>query len=142
MNEKPHGRLMWAKLNSYGVILAGLAILGVADLIKPGGADLARLVGEIPPGQPFWVAGYVISGLALLYGFARGDRLSESLGLALLFLSLLFHSFVAFLLLGFSDFVYTRLFLIGLIGFAGWARISVLWSKDGLIITIPPRKID
>lgn len=132
-------RFAWAKLNAYGIILAGLALLGVADLINPGGAPLARLVGEVPPGQTFWVSGYVLAGLALLYGFTRGDRLAESLGLGLLFGSLLLNTAVAFSLLGWSEFTLTRLALIAIIGLGGGARISALWSRDGMVITIPPR---
>lgn len=134
-----HTRFAWAKLNAYGVILAGLALLGVADLAKPGGADLARLVGEVPPGQPFWVAGFVLSGVALLYAFARGDRIAETSGLALMFASLVAQTVVAYHLLGWSDFTYTRLALIAVIGVGGGARVSALWSRHGLIVTIPPR---
>lgn len=73
-----HARLAWLRLNAYGVLLAGLAVLGLADLANPGGTDLARMVGEIPPGQTFWVLGFVVSGLLLLMrGFVRADRVAD-----------------------------------------------------------------
>lgn len=132
-------RFAWAKLNAYGIILAGLAFLGIRDLIKPGGANLAVIVGEVPPGQYFWVTGYVLSGAVLVYSFARGDRLAETVGLGLLLGSLLLQTAVAYHLLGWSDFTLTRLVLIGIIGLGGGARLSALWSRNGLIVTIPPR---
>lgn len=137
---RPTSRLTWAKLNAYGIILAGLAIMAVTDLITPGGADLAKLVGEVPPGQHFWSAGFVTSGLLLLYGFIRGDRLAESLGLGILFVSVLAQTVVAFSLLGWSDFTMTRLAIIAIVGLGGLARVSALWSRDGLVITIPARR--
>lgn len=142
MDEHTHkaGRLMWAKLNAYGIILAGLTTLGATDLIRPAGANLAILVGSVPPGQVFWVSGIVVSGLLLMFGFIRNDRLAESLGLVLLFSSLSLQTVVAMFYLGYHEFVVTRLLILGLIGFAGWARISALWSKDGMVITIPPRR--
>lgn len=133
-------RFAWARLNAYGIILAGLALLGVGDLIHPGGANLARLVGEVPPGQNFWATGLVISGLLLFYGFARGDRLAETLALGLLFISVVAQTTVAFILLGLSDFTVTRLAVIAILGLGGAARVSALWSRDGLVVTIPPRR--
>lgn len=132
-------RFAWAKLNAYGIILAGLCLLGVSDLIKPGGANLARLVGEVPPGQHFWSAGLVISGGILFYSFVRGDRLAETIGLILLFVSVAAQTVVSYALLGWVDFTLTRLLIIAILGLGGGARISALWSRDGLIVTIPPR---
>ncbi len=97
-------RLAWARLNAYGILLACLAVLGAADLIDPGGTDFARLVGGVPPGQPFWTAGYVVAGLMLLVGFVRTDRLVETLGLGLLTLALCAQTIVAWDLLGYSTF--------------------------------------
>lgn len=132
-------RFAWAKLNAYGIILAGLALLGFVDLIRPAGANLARLIGEVPPGQHFWAAGFVASGLVLLYSFVRGDRLAETLGLVLLVLSLVAQTVVAFWMLGWAEFTLTRLLVIAILGLGGGARISALWSRDGLVVTIPPR---
>lgn len=132
----------WIKLNSYGVILAGLCILSVTDLINPANTDISTLVGTVPPGQFFWVVGFVISGLAIMYGFIVNDRLAETLGLILLASALMLQTAVALILLGFgNDFVITRFIILGLIGLAGGARISVLWSKEGVVITIPPRRV-
>jgi hypothetical protein len=133
-------RFAWAKLNAYGILLAALCVMGVTDLINPGGANLARIVGEVPPGQPFWVAGFIVSGLLMLYGFARTDRLAETIGLALLTTSLTVQTIVALSLLGWSPFTYTRIVLIAIVGGCSLARCSVLWAKDGLTITIPARR--
>ena len=138
MSREPT-RFAWAKLNAYGLILAGLALLGVGDLIKPGGANLARLVGEVPSGQQFWVSGFVLSGLLLAHGLVRADRLTETAGLVLLFVSIAAQTVAAVVLLGWVDFTYTRLAIIGVVGVFGAARISALWSREGLSITIPPR---
>jgi hypothetical protein len=135
-------RFAWAKLNAYGILLAGLAVLGVADLIHPGNADLARLVGSIPPGQPFWTAGYVVAGLLLLWGFVRTDRLAETFGLCLLTLSLISQGVVAWALLGWVDYTTTRIVVLVIVAGCSWARISALWSRDGLTITIPARRND
>lgn len=132
-------RFAWAKLNAYGIILAGLCLLGLADLINPGGANLARLVGEVPPGQHFWTAGLVVSGLLLLFGFVREDRIAETLGFALLCVSVVAQTIVAYALLGWAEFTLTRLAIVAILGLGGWARLSALWSRSGLIITIPPR---
>lgn len=134
-------KFVWAKLNAYGIVLAGLALLGFVDLYHPQNAQLARLVGEVPPGQVFWVTGFGIAGLLLLYGFIKHDRLAESLALVILCVSLAFQTVVAYSLIGFSDFTLTRVLVLLLFVFAGSARISVLWSKDGLIVTIPARKV-
>lgn len=134
-----HTRFAWAKLNAYGIILAGLCLLGVGDLIKPGGANLARIVGEVPPGQHIWVSGIALSGLLLLVGFARGDRLAETIGLALLLVSVVAQTVVAFALLGWTEFTVTRLVIIGILALGGGGRVSALWSRHGLIVTIPPR---
>lgn len=138
MNENG-GRFAWARFNAYGILLAGLALLGAADLIDPGGTDLARLVGDVPVGQTIWIVGFTISGLLLMVGFMRGDRIAESLALLLLTLALIVQALVAFGYLGWSSYTLTRLALIGLVGFCAWARISVLWTREGLTVTIPPR---
>lgn len=132
-------RWAWARLNSYGIILAGLAVLGGLDLIDPAGTDLAQLVGGVPPGQNVWVGGYLAAGILLMYGFARTDRRAETAGLALLTGGLALQLAVAVWLLGISDFTITRVGILVLIGACSWARYSVLWSHDGLTITIPPR---
>jgi hypothetical protein len=139
MSTRPN-RLAWLRLNAYGVLLAGLALMGVTDLINPGGANLARVVGEVPPGQNFWVAGLIISGALLMWGFARADRLIETAGLGLLSLSVAAQTFVAWRLLGWTDFTLTRLALFGIVVACSTARISALWSRSGLIITIPARR--
>lgn len=139
MNENG-GRFAWARFNAYGILLAGLALLGIADLAKPGGTNLAQLVGEVPALQPFWVLGFAIAGLLLMVGFVRADRIAESLGLVLLTLALVVQTAVAFGYLGWSQYTLTRLILIALIGTCSWARISVLWTRAGLTVTIPPRE--
>jgi hypothetical protein len=131
--------LAWLRLNAYGILLAGLAVLGMADFINPGGTDLARLIGEVPHHQPLWIIGYVLAGLLLLWGFVRTDRIPETIGLALLNAALLLHTAVAFDYLGWTDYTLTRVALILIIGCCSWARISVLWTKRGLMVTIPPR---
>jgi hypothetical protein len=132
-------RFTWAKLNAYGILLAALALMGVTDLIHPGKANLARLVGEVPPGQVFWVTGFIISGILLMFGFARTDRIAETIGLVVLLVSLVIQTAVAYALLGLSDFTLTRFVIVGIVALCMWARCSVLWSKGGLSITIPPR---
>lgn len=137
-NRRPE-RFAWAKLNSYGILLALLALMGVADLINPGGAPLARVVGEVPSGQPLWVGGIVASGLLLLWGFARADRVAETAGLIVLTLAVTAQTVVAWQLLGWTDFTLTRLLLLLIVAGCSWARISALWSAGGLVITIPAR---
>lgn len=129
----------WARLNAYGIILAGLALLGGLDLINPGGTDFARLLGEVPPGQHVWATGYMAAGIFLLYGFARTDRRAETVGLALLTVGLTLQLTAAVVLLGLTDFTVTRVIILALIAAGSWARYSVLWSQDGLTISIPPR---
>lgn len=46
---------------------------------------------------------------------------------------------VAFALLGWTSYTTTRLIILGLLGLCVWARLSVLWTRKGLTITIPPR---
>jgi len=137
----PQERFAWAKLNAYGFVLAGLTFLSLADLIHPGDTDLARLSGGIPPGQAVWTVGFGLSGLLLLIGFLRTDRVSETLGLSLLTLGTVAQTAVAFSLLGWSEFTATRLVLVGIVGGCTWARVSVLWSRDGLAVNIPARGI-
>lgn len=132
-------RWAWARLNSYGVILAGLAIFGGLDLINPGGTNFARLLGEVPPGQNVWITGYLAAGVLLMYGFARTDRRAETIGLALLTAGLTLQLAVAVWLLGLTDFTVTRVVILALVASCSWARYSVLWSQDGLTINIPPR---
>lgn len=132
-------RFSWARLNAYGIILAGLALLGGLDLINPGGTDFARLLGEVPPGQHVWATGYLAAGIFLLYGFVRTDRRAETVGLALLTGGLSVQLAAAVLMLGLSDFTVTRVAILALVAACSWARYSVLWSQDGLTISIPPR---
>lgn len=131
--------LAWMRFNAYGVLLAGLAIMGLLDLINPGKADMARLVGDVPPGQSAWVTGFVVSGLLLMWGFVRRDRIAETLGLGVLNLSLAVQALVAYSLLGWTEFTATRLIILGIVGLCSAARVSVLWTREGLTITIPPR---
>lgn len=132
-------RWAWARLNAYGIILAGLALLGGLDLINPGGTDFARLLGEVPPGQHVWATEYVAAGILMLYGFARTDRRAETAGLALLTGGLILQLAVAVWLIGLTDFTLTRVAILALVAGCAWARYSALWSQDGLTISIPPR---
>lgn len=133
------GRFAWARLNAYGVLVAVLALLSMVDLFHPGGTDLARLVGEVPPGQAAWVTGFVIAGILMLHGFIRTDRITESIALGLLLLGLLAQSVSALIYLGFTEFTTTRLVLVGVTLLVTWARFSVLWAKQGLDVHIPAR---
>lgn len=132
-------RFAWAKLNAYGILLAGLALLGGLDLIDPAGTDFAQLIGGVPPGQNMWIVGYIASGILLMYGFARTDRRAETAGLLLLTSALVLQLGVAVWLLGASGFTFTRVLILVLVAACSWARYSALWSHDGLTITIPPR---
>lgn len=131
----------WAKLNAYGFVLAGLGILALADLIHPADTDLARLSGDIPTGQTWWTLAVAIAGLLLLFGFLRVDRIAETAGLVLLAAAVLAQTVAAFALLGWSDFALTRLVILAIIGGCTWARVSVLWSRDGIAVTIPARNL-
>lgn len=137
----PQGRRAWAKLNAYGFVLAFLALMSLADLLHPAGTQLAQAVGGIPPGQPFWTVGFGASGLLLLLGFLRTDRLSETLGLILLTLGVIAQTTVAYALLGWGEFTLIRLALVGVVAGCTWARVSVLWARDGLVVTIPARGV-
>lgn len=132
-------RLAWARLNAYGIILAGLLILAVHDLIHPAEADLTRLVGDIPPGQTIWTAGFTAAGVLLMLGFATTDRRPETAGLLLMCACITAQGFVAYYYLGLTDFTLVRVALIVLLTTCSAARISVLWTRGGMTITIPPR---
>lgn len=132
-------RTAWLRLNAYGVILAGLAVLSFADLFHPASTDLARLINGVPPGQPVWLTGFVVAGVMLMIGFVRGDRVAESLGLALLNLALAAQAVVAYGYLGVTEFTSTRLVILGILLLGTWARCSALWSRDGMTIHIPAR---
>jgi hypothetical protein len=132
-------RTAWLRLNAYGVVLACLAILSLTDLVHPAGTELARLLGDVPPGQPAWVAGFGIAGILLLYGFVKADRLAETLGLALMTVGLFAQFVTALAYLGVTEFTATRLLLVAILALCAWARCSVLWSRRGLNIHIPAR---
>ena len=132
-------RTAWLRLNAYGVVLACLCVLSLTDLIHPAGTELARLVGDVPPGQPAWVVGFGMAGILLLYGFAKADRIAETIGLALLTLGLVAQFVTALAYLGLTEFTATRLLLVAILVLCTWARCSVLWSKRGLNIHIPAR---
>lgn len=132
-------RLAWLRLNAYGVLVAFLAVLSLTDLLHPGQAEFARIVGDIPPGQPLWTTGFIISGLLLLAGFVRGDRIAETLGLGLMTGGLVAQVITAYAYLGFTEFTTTRIALLIAVAMCLGARASVLWSKRGLIIHIPAR---
>ena len=136
---KTHGRLVWARFNAYGILLAGLAILALADLTHPAGSDLARLLGQTPPGQTVWVTGFGVAGGLMMLGFVRADRIAESLGLGVLTLALAAQTVVAFSYLGWNSYSATRLAVLGIVALCAAARISTLWSKEGVTVTIPPR---
>lgn len=139
-NDHEPGRFAWAKLNAYGFVLAGLAVLATRDLIRPAGTELARLTGDIPPGQYLWAIAFTLAGLLLLVGFLFTDRIAETAALLLLTGGVVAQAVVAFRLLGWTDFTLTRLALIWILGGCAWARISVLWAKDGVAVNIAPRK--
>ena len=134
-------RFAWLRLNAYGVLIAFLAVLSLTDLLHPGQAELARVVGDIPPGQPAWTTGFIISGCLLLVGFVRGDRIAETIGLALLTGGLVAQVITAYAYLGVTEFTAVRLVLLGMVGLCMGARVSVLWSKKGLTIHIPARGV-
>lgn len=136
---RTHGKLVWARFNAYGILLAGLAILALADLTHPAGSDLARLIGETPPGQTIWITGFGFAGALMMLGFFRADRIAESLGLVILTGSLTVQTIVAFSYLGWNSYSATRLAVLGIVTLCTAARISTLWSKNGVTVTIPPR---
>lgn len=136
---KTHGRLVWARFNAYGVLLAGIAVFALTDLIHPAGSDLARLVGQTPPGQTVWVTGFGFAGALMLLGFFRADRIAETAGLTTLTLAVAAQTGVAFALLGWNSYSATRLAILGLVILCSTARVSSLWSKEGVTVTIPPR---
>jgi hypothetical protein len=137
--SKPAHKLAWLRLNAYGVVLAGLALMAGLDLIDPANTDFGQLVGGVPPGHYLWTSGYVLGGLMMLHGFLRTDRLVETIGLSVLAVCQVLQIVVAIKLLGFIDFTWTRITVLTLVSLCSWARLSVLWSRDGLTITIPPR---
>lgn len=141
MSRPENDRLAWAKLNAYGFVLAGLGLLAMTGLTHPAGTELARLTGDIPPGQSWWTAGFVAGGILLLLGFLRTDRMAESAGLVVLTAAVVAQTVVAWKLLGWTDFTLTRIAIVGIIGGCAWARISVLWSTEGLTVTIPARGV-
>lgn len=132
-------RFAWARFNAYGIMVAGLAVFSLTDLFHPGGTDLAKLIGEVPPGQVVWATGFVFAGCLMLHGFARADRITETMALVLLILGILAQAISAYIYLGVTEFTATRLYLLALICLVTLARCSVLWGKDGLVIRIPPR---
>jgi hypothetical protein len=133
-------RLAWLRLNAYGVLLAFIALMGVQDLITPAGAPLAQVVGEVPPGQNFWVGGIVIAGLMMFWGFVRADRLVETCALVFLTLAVAAQTIVAWSMLGWTEFTLTRCALLGAVILCSSARASALWSREGMVITIPARR--
>lgn len=136
--EQPH-RWAWAKLNAYGFVLAALAILAVRDLIRPANTDLARLAGEVPPGQHWWIIGFTVAGALLVIGFLRTDRVAESAGLVVLTWAIAGQMFASVTMIGWVEYTWVRLALLLIFGTCAWARISVLWSRDGLAVEIPAR---
>jgi len=139
MSHQP-GRFTWLRLSAYGALVAGLALLGAMDLINPGGTDFARLVGGPPPGQMWWTSGYVLGGLMMMHGFVRTDRIAETLGLMVLTVCQIVQIAVAIHLLGFQQFTLTRVVVFVMVTLCAAARVSVLWSRDGITVTIPPRR--
>ena len=139
---RSHGpeRFAWAKLNSYGILLAGLMLLSLADLIDPANASLARALGEVPSGLTVMIGTVVVAGALLMWGFVRNDRVAETAGLVLLTLSVLAQTVTAFAYLGWTTYSVTRLALLAIVAACSWARTSALWSRHGLVITIPARK--
>ena len=132
-------RFAWLRLNAYGVLLAALCLLNLKALINPAGTEFAILVGDVPPGQAVWVTGFVIAGMLLLAGFIRGDRIAETLGLALIALGVVAQTIAAFARLGNTEFSNTQAMIVGVVGLCVWARCSALWSRRGLTIHIPAR---
>ncbi len=129
----------WAKLNAYGLLVSFLALLSVLDINHPADTDLARLAGEVPAGQTWWLLGLGVGGVLLVFGFLRVDRIAETAGLGILTLSLVAQAVTAAALLGWTHYTLTRLAVLAAVAFCTWARVSVLWSRDGLAVTIPPR---
>jgi hypothetical protein len=138
MNDDPNRgvRFAWAKLNAYGILLAGIAILTVANLINPSNEELDRVSGLIPFAQPLWVSGFVVAGGLMMFGFLRADRVAETIGLGLLDISLLIQTVVAIFLFGVTDYTVNSAVVLLVAAGCSWARIAALWSKHGLVITI------
>lgn len=132
-------RFAWARLNAYGVLVACLAVLSLTDLLHPAGTELARLIGDVPPGQPAWATGFIIAGLLMLIGFVRTDRTAETIALGLLTVGVVAQTIVAYAYLGLTEFTATRIALVAIVALVTWARCSTLWSKEGLSIRIPAR---
>ena len=84
-------RSAWLRLNAYGVVLACLAVLSLTDLFLPADAELARIVGDVPPGQPAWVLGFAeftttrvaLVGILALCMWARCSVLWSRRGLSI-----------------------------------------------------------
>lgn len=132
-------RWAWAKLNTYGFVLAGLTMLAILDLIHPADTDLAKLAGEVPPGQTWWAIGFIASGLLLFVGFLRTDRISETAGLIALNWAIAGQTVASITMVGWVEYTWVRLGLLLIFATCAWARISVLWSREGLAVSIPPR---
>lgn len=132
-------RSVWAKFHAHGFVFAGLAILALFDVFHPRNSQLSRLTGDVPPGQVLYTLGFVISGLLLLRGFLWVDRIAESAAMVLVTVCVVIQTAVAFSMLGWTGFTLTRLIIVAIVGGCTWARCSVLWSREGVVITIPPR---
>jgi hypothetical protein len=153
MNNSPPSRkksrraaTAWARVNSYGLLLVGLLVLTYTDVLHPETSNTARLLGHPSALIPLWAAGYLLAALFILWGFVGSSTLPEIVGLILL----IFTSTVRYLAVthrlmvlnvGFWDdrMMGQTITFIVVVG-TSLLRLSVLLSRDGLTVTIPPLK--
>lgn len=132
-------RFAWARLNAYGLLIAGLVLLSAARVLQPGKTSVARVLGRVPEYQYVWLAGFGLAGLLMLYGLVRAKTGPEVLGLAIVVVSLSAQT-VALIVNAGSDESWSAV-AVWIVAVACIAlRASVLLSRDGMSIIISGRE--
>lgn len=124
----------WLGLNADGVLLALLALLTAADFFEPELSDMARELGYVPPTFYLWTTLYVVGGLLMLVGFARGLIGAELLGRACLVLGVTVEAFRTWSVFGWATVTWQLLIVAVIVTSLCAARARVL--RRGVVVVV------
>lgn len=132
-------RFAWARLNAYGLLIAGLVLLSAAGILQPDKTGIARVIGRAPAYQYVWLSGYAVAGILMLWGLVRAKTGPEILGLALVVVSLTSQTVVLIADTHPADWWNPILVWVIAVGCIA-LRMSALLSRDGMSVIIPGRR--
>lgn len=136
----PAMKLRWLRLNAYGVLLAGLALVtALAGFLDPDGHPLSIAAGRTIIGIFIWSTFFTFGGLAMLFAFTTRRPGWEFAGLVALCIGAGWQLIAAVVLLGWTGRTEAQLATFIVLVVCAVARISALFPEQTTVVTIHGR---